>query len=127
MNPKRLGFQAIDLHFGMFDFDVHVIVGNKRENVQRYVEWKIGQPFDVPWEGERRLGAFFSAPHCVPVIWLPRKPRTTGEIGTLAHEMLHAVRMMLVDWAGVELNRDTDEAFCHAIGYGVRTVLEKVR
>ena len=72
-------------------------------------------------------GRYFYRPGYVPIIWIPCKPRTPVEYGTLGHEVLHAVRLMLFDWAGIPLSAQTDEVYCHAIGHAMRKILEALR
>lgn len=124
MNPKRLGFQTVDIHFGTFDFTTHVVVG-PFVNLEQYARWKLEDPNITPSPAAR--GLHICRYGYVPIIWLPRKPRTPREMGTLAHELLHTIRVMLVDWVGINLNQDTDEAFCHALGMAVTKTLEGLK
>jgi hypothetical protein len=121
MKPRALGLQEVVVHFGAFDYLLTCVAGPPK-NVGRYIAWKFDDPgYDCDLSEAR--GRFFYRKGWAPVIWIPRKPRTPEEHGTLSHELLHALREMLVDWAGMPLNVDTDEAFCHAMGHGVRTIL----
>lgn len=125
MNPKRLGFQAFDVHFGMFDYSVHVIVG-PFANVEKYVRWKIDDP-KLDLSGASPRGMHFGRRGWVPVLWIPRRPRTAREHGTVAHEALHCVRFMFQTWVGMPFDYDTDEAYCHAVGFLVTSILERVK
>lgn len=124
MTPKSLGFQSVSVHFGMFDYTVIVIVG-PFENVEKYVRWKYEDPTgsELNLSGRSR-GLCFLRRGWVPIIWLPHRPKSPADLGTLAHEAMHAVRFMLVDHVEMPLTRDTDEAFCHAIGHLVAKTLE---
>lgn len=110
----------------MVDYTVHVIVG-PWTNVIKYVRWKFNDPDFSRRDDNPPRGCHFHRPGWVPVVWIPRRPVTPTEYGTLAHEMLHAVRFMLQDHIGISHNYDTDEAYCHALGYAVRATLEGLR
>lgn len=126
MNPKRLGFKSIDVHFGMFDFTMNVIVG-PGANVAKYLAWKFDTNDFPAFDPDRAHAMYFMAPGYVPVIWLPRKPTKPREIAALAHEILHVLRHMLVDWAAIPLTRDTDETFCHAMSFAMNETLENLK
>lgn len=125
MNAAKLGLKEITVHFGAFDYDLICVVG-PHKHVSKYVAGKNEQA-DFSFDPTQYRGALFHRAGYVPIIWLPRKPRTAVEHGALAHEVLHAVRIMLVDWAGMTLNEATDEAFCHALGTGVREILRALK
>lgn len=69
--------------------------------------------------GERR-GATYYHPRCHPVIVIKRKPKTPTEIGTLAHEAVHAVTNIFekID------ERSWDEIYASSVGAIVREVLK---
>lgn len=122
---KRCGFRTVDIHFGAFDYTVHVIAGPGKQ-VAKYVRWKLDDPtYDFEYSGQR--GLHFSRLGWVPIVWLPRPPRTAREYGTLAHEMLHAVRFMFQTHINIPFNYDTDEAYCHALGHAVTKTIEALR
>lgn len=123
MNPKRLGFQVFDVHFGMFDYSVHVVIG-PFDNLEKYARWKHENP-DIVLPPNCR-GLNIRTKGRAPILWLPSKPRAPHEIATLAHEMLHVVHSIM-DWAGVPLTHDSDEVYCHALGHGVDAVLERLK
>ena len=130
---RKLGLTEIHVHFGTFDFAFNCIVGPWK-GVVDYVAWKFEAPDDayltelieLSNRGHEPLGKVFRRPGYCPIIWIPRRPRTPQEHGTLAHEVFHAVRL-LMDWAGIHLNEDTEEAYCHALGFGVRQVLTHLK
>lgn len=67
-----------------------------------------------------RRGVCFYSKDCHPVIVLPRFPKTSEEIGTLAHEAFHAVNNIFDKIQGFK----DDETFAHSIGAVVRLVLK---
>lgn len=68
-------------------------------------------------------GRTFYHKGCYPVIALPKKPHTPEEIGTLAHESVHAIKHIF-DSIGEE---SVDEAFAHSVGAVVRGVLSTLK
>ena len=122
---QRLGFRTVNVHFGMFDFSLTVIVG-PHEGIRKYLRWKFEEDFPLGFDASRSHGMYFSHVGHAPVIWLPRPPRKPREIAALAHELLHAIRLMLTEWAGVPLTRDTDETYCHAMSFAMNRVLEEL-
>lgn len=125
MNPSRHGLKAIRVHFGTFDFSFICLAG-PYVNVEKYVAWKFDDPgykVDCPYEPRGRV--FFRQGY-VPVLWIPRRPRTAREHGTLAHEVLHVVGF-LMEWADITYAKNNDEIFCHAVGHAVTHILEGLR
>lgn len=64
-------------------------------------------------------GQTYYTKDCHPVIALPKFPKTPEQIGTLAHEAVHAVNNIF-DKVG---ESKTDEIFAHSVGAIVREVL----
>lgn len=64
-------------------------------------------------------GVCCRADDCHPFIVLKRRPRTSEEIGTLAHEAVHAISDIL-KYTKV----DDEEVFAMSVGAIVRAVLE---
>lgn len=127
MNPKRLGFQSIEVHFGTFDYRLFVIIGAP-DNVLKYARWKMDNPMiGLGLDIRNQRGLCFVKSGWMPLLWLPRKPRSAADIGVLAHELIHAITVMLVDWVGLKLSDDTDEVFAHAMGYAVTEILTKLK
>jgi hypothetical protein len=79
----------------------------------------------MPLDGGR--GFYFFRDGYVPIIWIPRRPRTAREHATLAHEAFHAVSITLRRWAAIELTNDTEEVFCHSLGHVIATVLAELK
>jgi hypothetical protein len=120
---RRLGLREVEVHFGTFDFTVYVIAGPFKQGCE-YIAQVYGD--DCYRHLEPAHGYCFTKPAHEPVIWVPGV-RTSKQHGTLAHEMLHAVRYMLHEWADTPFSRKTEEAYCHALGHGVKTVLDALR
>lgn len=75
---------------------------------------------DVNEQLLNRQGVCFYAKECHPIIALPKKPKTSEEIGTLAHEAVHAVTNI---FDKIE-ETSNDEIFAHSVGAVVRGVLK---
>lgn len=120
----KFGFQEIRIHMGLFNYTVIAIVGAE-EKVQKYVRWKFEDP-EFKFDVGARWGACCYRPGYVPILWIPRKPKTTEEMGTLAHEALHAI-FRLLGWAGMPADESTEEVLCHGVSHIVKTVLTKVK
>lgn len=69
---------------------------------------------------ENRRGVCFYEKDCHPLIALPAYPKTAQEIGTLAHEAVHAIEDIFVK---VQENPQ-GEIFAHSVGAVVRRVME---
>jgi hypothetical protein len=124
VNASRFGLREARCYFGLFDYHALCVVG-PYARLEGYMRWKLGdESFVLPATAPR--GRCFHRPGYVPVIWIPRAPRTPREYGTLAHEVTHAVRL-LMDWAGVPMTADTEEVQCHAVGHAMTAFLEGLR
>jgi hypothetical protein len=113
------GLVEIVSRLDLYDFELCVVIG-PAAGLQEYARWKFEDPrFDLrgPYHGLHLCKRGYPS-----VIWLPRRPRTPTEISTLSHEVLHVVRR-LFEWVGIPLTRDTDEAYCYALGHLVKDVL----
>jgi hypothetical protein len=121
MKASRLGLKEINVHFGTFDFSFICLIG-PYDNVEKFVRWKV-EDETSPFFSAPPRGGYFYRPGYVPILWIPRKPRTPREYGTLAHECLHMV-VRLMAWADIQLSPESEEAFTHAIGFAVTQILE---
>jgi hypothetical protein len=55
-----------------------------------------------------------------PIIWIPRIPRTAEEKGVLSHEVFHAVSSLFLDYVGMKLTTDSEEAYAYTIGFVIK-------
>lgn len=70
-----------------------------------------------------RRGVCYYHKGCHPVIALPGKPKTPQEIGTLAHEAVHAVEDVFI-----KIQQSAEgEIFAHSVGAVVRKTLEALK
>ncbi len=117
--------REIHVHFGMFDFAVYCVVGPAND-LSAYIAWRRGHSNLVP-DREASRGRYYPGRgEYGPIIWIPRRPRSPREHGTLSHEVCHVVREMY-DWVGMQLDESTEETFCHAVGFAVTTILTELR
>jgi len=123
---KWKGITEKTIHMGVFDFSVIVIIGDYT-TACAYVSWKLEdketdlKSFDVGYEPR---GKCFFRQGYVPVIWIPKRPKTAREHATLAHESLHAV-FHLFEWANIPLTRDTEEVMTHAMAHIITNAVKK--
>lgn len=124
--------QIINTHMGLFEFDIRTVVGDYDDAfayVARIYEDNIESMQDIIPEEQRGFvarGRTFYRTGYVPIIWIPRRPKTSRELATLAHEAIHAVSH-LFDWAGMYINHETEEVLAHSVAHVVNRVLEKVK
>lgn len=125
--PKaaRGRLKEIRVEFGMFENAILCIVG-PRADVAVYVEWKHERPVAPFWSETPSLGSTFYRHGYKPIVWVPRRPRTPRELGTLAHELLHAIRWLMQEWASIDFTNETQEVYCHALGFCMAEVLTKL-
>lgn len=115
---EQLGLHERAIHMGVFDFVVLFVTGDYKK-VREYVHWRFEnnelclEEFDY---GFTPRGECFYKKGSVPIIWVPKKPRSAREHATLAHECLHAV-FHLFEWADLPLTRDTEEVMTHAMAH----------
>lgn len=118
------GLKEIRIHMGAFDFSVICIIGDYK-NTEQYVRWRFDdKEFNAEkWDmGYIPLGKVFFRQGYVPILWIPRKPKTAREHATLAHEALHCV-FHLFEWASLPLTGDTEEVMTHSMAYIITTIL----
>lgn len=121
---SRFGLKEVRVDMGLFDFTVVCIVGD-RANVQRFIRWKFD---DMEFENKaiNPLGSCYYHPGYVPIIWIPRRPRSAREYGTLAHECVHAMER-LMEWASIPPTEDTEEIVCHGVGHLMTEILNQLK
>ena len=125
---KRFGLRSVKVDFGMFNTELACVFGPPA-GVQDYVRWQCSDPGLEINDMTRVRGHFFFQPQGKgpPIIYMPRVPRTPRDLGTLAHECLHAVTHVM-DYYGVPpCNVDADEVYAHAIGHLMTKILEGLR
>jgi len=119
----NFGLEVKHIHFGMFDYPVVVVIGN-RKKLQSYVRWKHDSPkFKIFTSVCGSRATTFRTPGYIDIIWLPKRPKSPEEIATVAHESLHVVQG-LFDWVGMDMDEPTQEVAAHALGFLVKEILD---
>lgn len=81
--------------------------------------WHKGDADVVMWLENNRGVCYYKFGHH-PIIAMPCFPKTSAQIGTLAHEAVHAVKYIL----DAIQEKSTDEVFAHSVGAIVRLTLK---
>lgn len=115
---------------GTFDFKIRIVIG-KYENAGKYAEhiYELEKGDSMLYGDDISsppLGRCFHRDGYIPIIWLPKKPRTPREFATLSHEVLHAV-LHIFRWACIPLTEDTEEVLCHALAHVLNKILTQLR
>lgn len=127
---NKFGLKEIRTHMGIFDYAVICIIGDEKK-VNKYISWKF-EDTEEAYEGEKHesgcgaRGLTFFKPGYVPVIWIPRKPKTPREYATLSHECLHAINLMF-RWVGLKMTKETEEVSTHAMAHLITNILYNLK
>jgi hypothetical protein len=114
---------TIPVHMGLFDYTVRILFMEDQKKAFEYLQWKMQDPLLEPVENFKPLGVTIhnESTDSIPVILMPKKPKTADEWATLSHEACHAVNH-LFRWAGIRHVRENEEVFAHAVGKIVSSV-----
>lgn len=123
--------KQVTVTLDVYRSDVHFLVTRDPDDIEKFFRKRLDTDFKLEkWRREfieAGDGATtFTCEGCPPVVWLPRIPKTTREIGTLSHECLHVVND-LADYFGFENKKGVDEPACYALGYLVSESLRKMK
>lgn len=100
------------------EYSVIVCWGDNKAVKRTVNRWHQGCADLMSGLEDRRGVCFYKHGHH-PIIALPRFPKTPTEIGTLAHESVHAINHIFDSVS----EQTRDEVFAHSVGAVVRTVL----
>jgi hypothetical protein len=111
----------------IYPFDVMVSIGeNDEELKEKLNEVGVDAEGDNNWHYEATgLGRAISFPGNQTLLRLRNKPETTADYGTLAHEIFHICEFILHK-VGINLTRDSDEAYAYLIGFVTRKIYESI-
>lgn len=118
---KKLPFKSFLLPAGTYDYSIWVVFSNDKKRVLKFIKKHVDKDFENDF---LKNGMVVSKSGNCPVLWMPAAPRTPHEYGTLAHEVFHVVEEIM-NWAHVWLGKDSEEAYCHLIGYFMREILSR--
>ena len=120
---KKIGFKEVNINMGMFDYGINCAIGNHK-NIDEYIRVKFDDP---EWKsddgGYEARGKCFYRSGYMPVIWIPKYPKTTREYATLAHESLHAM-FHVFRWASMPVNDSTEEVMTHGMSHIINEILK---
>jgi Zn-dependent peptidase ImmA (M78 family) len=120
---KKFGFTEVYIRMGLFEYTVVAVIGNGK-NLSKYRDWKFDEK-GSEIETNDSQGLCLYKRGYIPIIWIPRKPKTPREYATLAHECGHAVKH-LFNWAGMQHSEDNDEVYTHSLSHLITNVLEQL-
>ena len=119
---RSFGLKVRRIDMGIFDYPVYCAIGNYKK-FSKYIQWKFDDK-NIKIDEQAPRGQTWIRTGYVPVIWLPRTPKTPRELSTVAHESYHAA-CCLFRWASVPITDDTDEVVGHTIGHIVNEILKR--
>ena len=122
--PEKKEFIYFQMHPGTFDHCINVIISEDLDECASFVNKKFETVGFSRDDFQAQGKVFMSSPYC-PILWLPRKPISISEQGTLIHELLHLV-FTVTDWAGIRLSPDSEEVYTHLLKYFYKQFYEKL-
>ena len=99
------------------EYKVIVVWGTEKFLKKVAKDWNYG---DLIVDKDDTRGKTYYKSDCQPIIYLPRRPKTATELGTLAHEAAHAVSNI---YKYIKEYETDTEIFAHSIGAVVRETL----
>lgn len=124
MARNRFGFAEITVQLDVYDAFFTCIFG-KPDKLLPFLDQRLGRANWTAPEARHR-GMTYTWTGKAPVVWMPRPPRSPAEIGVLAHEIVHVLTAILVE-KGLRLTESSEEAFAYAMGFCLRSVLERAQ
>jgi hypothetical protein len=124
-------FKHFVIYLDIYDFYVHFCIGDKDKTLKH-----VNKLLQLP-DIQNNLAAFdlnhmdkkglrFRREGYIPVVWLPRVPKTTEELGTLSHEIFH-VTCDVCRHVSIPLTEYSEEAYCYITGYLTKQFWEKIK
>ncbi len=123
---KKQEKNKVVVHIPVFRRDVLVIFGNEddtRRVLSEYCEEEeineLLEDFSFDTDGHMVYSEKFK----FPFVWMPEKPKTAEETGTLVHELFHA-SYAIFQSIGNPLTPQSEEVFAYTLGYLTEKVKE---
>lgn len=110
------------VHLGTFDYTVWVVFTTDHAAIARFARRKLGDLEITAAHFAGRRGCVLKRGDYIPILWMPRRPRTPVEYGTFAHEAFHVVAHAM-RWANIPFTEESEEAYTHTLAKLVREVL----
>lgn len=115
------------LNAGTYDLQYYVVIGKDFDKITTFIKYKL-EDDEFEYHFKESRGACFQRFNYIPIIWLPKKPRTAREYGAFCHECFHLTAYILDDWAGMKFKTGvSEEAYCHLLGKIVTDILDRIR
>lgn len=114
---KEKNSYLIDL--AIFKRNLLIIFGGKEQLMRELRKYHTEEEVEGVLEGftfKENGKTVYDAKFNTFFIWMPEKPKTAQEAGTLAHEIFHATCAMLEN-IGMALSDDSEEAYAYTIGF----------
>lgn len=118
-------FKTFHIHAGTYDFGINFVISEDKKRTVKYLQFKLGDSY-INESHLDCLGKVFDRHGYCPIVWLPKKPKSPSEVGTLYHELFHIV-CCIMRWANIPLSSDSEEAYCHLIKHITRQFFEKIK
>lgn len=124
--PKfiRGKLREVKVNWDLYAIGAYCVVGPYHD-LAKYAKWRQKRTVVLPPVKPEALYVP-STDKVGGIIWLPRTPRSAHALGTLVHEVGHAV-IDLMGCVGVGVNKRNQEPFCYAIGHAVEVLLQELR
>jgi hypothetical protein len=106
----------------IFDSGIEFVISGDKAKIIDKINKQRGTDYDVEEEYE---GICIRSSEYEPMILLEKIPETTVEIGTLAHEIFHAV-VGILNYVGIMLDPTTEEVWSNLIGYITKEFFERM-
>ena len=113
-------YKTFQIDTGTYEFGINFCITEDLVKACKFINFKLELPNEdtlilTPKE-LNCLGKRIMIDGYVPIIWLPKFPKTPTEIGTAIHEIFHSI-CDCMRWAGIPLTNSSEEAYCHLLKY----------
>ena len=108
------------IHIAVYGFDLFYIVSSWDECVEKFKE-NFEDDISDKCTGTGWATSLITGNDTAYFIWID------DEVGfdVIAHEAFHAMKFILINYAGLTLSCDSDEAFAYLLGYIIRQVVDR--
>lgn len=110
----------------LYDRDVMVHFGSKKELrkvLRNYHKPNIVDEIIENINFDANGHTLYDSANGAFIVYMPKKPSTSAEIGTLVHELSHATNAIM-EAIGVTLTESSEEAYTYCLGFLTRKVFE---
>lgn len=111
---KEPKYEYLKIDTGTFDIGAEIFITEDIDLAAKFVSMSLGEHHE-PAEFIARGVTFYKYGY-QPIVWLPKRPESSEEIGVANHELMH-LTLRVMEWADVELNESTEEVFTYEFQY----------